>query len=346
MLIRCPSCNTNYKLSDEVLKGTVAVFRCSRCKHTFDLEAAKQPQNPTGSHPTPAEGGPGAEDQRELSFSFAPNESSKENHRIGEDLEFGSAPVKPAESPLEDGEAAEWSITASDAQQEKPFTIAAADHRFGDKQRLDGPEPPPAEASVAAAPSRGGTDNILSLDPYRDQPASIKPYLTLFGLLMVFFLLVTALHQVDPTTAEKIIRKVPLVGRLVLKNDHLKSGVALQSLRAGYQTIQGNREVFVVTGMAQNRNPVVIREVRLSGRVYDGAGKAVEHQMIWLGNAISPKIIRGMTAQDVADLQRLSPLKTFGIPPGDSVPFAIVFMKATKGITNFTCEVLAAESEI
>jgi predicted Zn finger-like uncharacterized protein len=347
MLIRCPSCNTNYKISDEVLKGTVAVFRCSRCKHTFDLQPAEQPQNAAGSRSTPAESAAGAEDQRELSFSFAPNERSEQKPRMGDDRELARAPVEPADPAVEDGDTAEpWSMTASDAKQEKPFTISAADHRFGDEKGLDGAEAPPAKESAAAASSRAVTDNILPLEPYRDQPASIKPYLTLFGLLIVFFLLLTALHQADPTTAEKIVKTIPLVGRLVLKNDHLKSGVALQSLRAGYQTIQGNREVFVVTGMAQNRNPVVIRDVRLSGRVYDHAGKSVEQQMIWLGNAISPKIIRGMTAQDVADLQRLSPLKTFGIPPGDSVPFAIVFMKATKGITNFTCEVLAAESEI
>jgi hypothetical protein len=102
---------------------------------------------------------------------------------------------------------------------------------------------------------------------------------------------------------------------------------------------------LVVTGTAQNQNPVVIREVRVAGQLYDLEGKETEQQIIWIGNAISPRIIRGMTLQDIADLQRLKPLKTFEIPPGDSIPFTIVFLKPTKETKDFSCEVLRAEGE-
>jgi hypothetical protein len=44
-------------------------------------------------------------------------------------------------------------------------------------------------------------------------------------------------------------------------------------------------------------------------------------------------------------LQRLRPLKTFEIPPGDSVPFTIVFLKPPKAVKKFTATVLAAEEE-
>jgi hypothetical protein len=155
----------------------------------------------------------------------------------------------------------------------------------------------------------------------------------------------TAFHLAHPNVSEGIVRSIPLVGPSVLKNNHLKSGVALQSLHAGHQTIQGNREVLVITGVAQNQNPVVIREVRVAGQLYNLEGKEIEQQIIWIGNAISPRIIRGMTVQDIADLQRLKPLKTFEIPPGDSIPFTIVFLKSTKEIKDFSCEVLTAEGE-
>src|SRR5688572_31691283 len=39
MLVRCPKCQTTYKISDELLKGSAPAFRCSRCKHTFELES-------------------------------------------------------------------------------------------------------------------------------------------------------------------------------------------------------------------------------------------------------------------------------------------------------------------
>jgi hypothetical protein len=209
----------------------------------------------------------------------------------------------------------------------------------------------PAMASPTAQPEQPAavhdtTDKVLSLDPYRDQPASIVPYLTLFMLLVIFFGLLTAFQRVDPAASERIVKKIPLLGTSVLKNNHLKSGVDLQSLRAGYQTIQGNREVFVITGVALNLNPVVVREVRVAGRLYNQEGAEIEQQTIWIGNAISPKIIRGMTIQDISDLQRLKPLKSFDIPPGETVPFTIVFLKGPKGVKDFGCEVLSAEAEI
>jgi hypothetical protein len=193
--------------------------------------------------------------------------------------------------------------------------------------------------------AREATDNLLSLDPYRDQPASTAPFLTLFGLLVMLFGFATAFHLAHPGVSEGLVRSIPLVGPVLLKNNHLKNGVALRSLGASHQTIQGNREVLVVTGTAQNQNPVVIREVRVAGQLYDLEGKETEQQIIWIGNAISPRIIRGMTLQDIADLQRLKPLKTFEIPPGDSIPFTIVFLKPTKETKDFSCEVLRAEGE-
>ena len=41
MLVKCPSCRTTYKVADEVVKGAAPAFRCSRCKHTFELEGAE-----------------------------------------------------------------------------------------------------------------------------------------------------------------------------------------------------------------------------------------------------------------------------------------------------------------
>ncbi len=51
----------------------------------------------------------------------------------------------------------------------------------------------------------------------------------------------------------------------------------------------------MITGVALNQNPVVIREIQLTGKVYNQGGKEIEQQTIWVGNTISPKIIRGMT---------------------------------------------------
>jgi hypothetical protein len=129
-----------------------------------------------------------------------------------------------------------------------------------------------------------------------------------------------------------------------MQSDHLKKAVLLKSLETKFQTLQGNREALLLTGVAVNQNPIMIRNVQLAAQLFDQEGKEIERQTMWIGNAISLQLIRGMTAQDVADLQRLKPLKTFEIPPGDSVHFALVFLRPGKSLKDARCEVLSVEA--
>jgi hypothetical protein len=151
-------------------------------------------------------------------------------------------------------------------------------------------------------------------------------------------------QKTHPEAAESWVRAIPLVGPAAVRNNHLKHGVLLKSVEARFQTLQGNREALVLTGLAVNQNPTMIRNVQLSGHLLDPQGKELERQNMWIGNAISSQIIRGMSAQDVADLQRLKPLKTFEMPPGDTVPFAIVFLRPGKNPVEARCQVLSVEA--
>ncbi|HXG52350.1 MAG TPA: DUF3426 domain-containing protein [candidate division Zixibacteria bacterium] len=339
MIVRCPSCRTTYKVSDDVVKGTKPAFRCSRCKHTFELEAAElekgEPQQPSLPEiPQP----PAEPEDHELSFAFPPKESKSEAPPPGPVARERARPEQPprASSPAGPAGDEQWSLPDVDTRPETPFTIAG--EREGGVRK---PEPAPAAPAedVRYAP----------IPPLHERPdeqqASTGPYWTLFALLVILFAFLAAYHRSYPAAAESALKKIPLLGPALVRNHHLKNGVEIRSIRADYQTIQGNRDVFVISGMAVNYNPVVIRAMRVGGRVYDREGKEIEQQSMWVGNAISRKIIRGMTAQDIQDLQRLKPLKTFEIPPGDSVPFAIVFLKPSKEIASFSFEVIGAEGE-
>ena len=330
MIVRCPSCKTTYRVADEIVQGATPAFRCSRCKHIFDLDLADGPEKPVEKTRSIEKIGSEPNKEQELSFTFVSNKPDDQTT-------VADSAIQEHELSAPRGETQELSALEAGKFM---FDESASNDRTRNNKGIDFPE-----ATSSLPPSREAIDNLLSLDPYRDQRASTLPYLTLFGVLLLLFAFLTALDRVHPSTSERMVRAMPWIGPAVLKNNHLKNGVALESLRAGAQIIQGNREVFVVTGVVQNRNPVVIREVRVAGQLYNLEGKEMEQQMIWIGNAISPRIIRGMTVQDISDLQRLKPLKTFEIPPGDSIPFTIVFIKSTKGIRNFSCEVLAAEAE-
>lgn len=349
MLVQCPKCRTTYRVSDEVFKGEALAFRCSRCRHTFELESpeandAAEPNQlpPLGNEPLPSKPAP----EQELSFSFtaAPLTVS--------DTQTAAQPLA-SETPAANRSAVQQA--RSEAAIVEPESSGDATFAMPVSPRPSDGEPPDdaeEDYSLHAAlfPSLTASDgsetgeNILSMSSYKDQQVSIAPYMTLFALLIIGFCVIAALTYAHPKTSEGIVKWIPLLGSAVLKNSHFKDGILIRSLRASYQNVQGNREIFIVTGVALNQNPVVIREIRIKGKVYNEGGKELDQQIIWVGNTISPKIIRGMTTEDIPHLQNLKPLKSFEIPPGDSVPFTIVFLKSAKAVKNYSCEVVAASA--
>ena len=346
MLVKCPSCTTTYKVSDDLMQGATPAFRCSRCKHTFELDLGAPPK-PVTPPPCDINSMPADDDEeKELNFTFGPRQLESESAgALGEEetAQLDSAFRPPEAAVSTEEQYPQGSMPTVKSKPKKPFTMVDSSASVHNEKVLD-PHVNivPEEKTFEGLPPPPNK-NISVLAPYRDQQASTLPYLTLFALLTLFFSLATAFQYVYPEILDSFIKKIPLIGTAVVKNTHLKNGVTLQSLRGSYQVIQGNRQVFLVTGVAMNQNPVIIREVSVGGETYSPDEKSIEQQNMWIGNAISPKIIRGMTTQDISDLQRLKPLKTFDIPPGDSVPFTIVFLKPAKGIKDFTCKVLSAE---
>lgn len=364
MLVQCPNCKTTYKVADEVLKGTAPAFRCSRCKHTFEIEASESLEAPGARIEDEAKQVQTPAPDPELSFTFAAKAEEKLAAAANDVFtESGTteAPTVQATSNISDnGEFPNtqdksesednWSLSHSENQEEKPFTLADLPPTLRqskiDAAATDFPADDPIFPRAVSDDDGDDGANILPMSSYMDQQASILPYITLLGLLVIAFSLIAVVTHAHPKASESFVKNIPLLGASVLKNKHLKDGILIQSLRGGYQAIQGNREVFVITGVAFNQNPVVIHEVQLTGKVFNEVGKELEQQTIWVGNTLSPKILRGMTPEDIPHLQNLKPLKSFELPPGDSMPFAVVFLKSTKSAKDFTCEVVLADSEV
>ena len=343
MLVRCPKCRTTYKVSDDLLKGNSTAFRCSRCKHTFEMESPNTEflldppavDNPAATPPVDAE--PSLPFESKPAFNRPPA-------AIGSDAPPSVA--APAEHPtnLESGD--QWSLSETGPVDERQFELPESVQPIETTGAADTPQDFPADDPFfpnAQSEANDDSNNILAISTYREQHGSVLPFMTLFGLLIIAFSMLSVFSYTKPQASERIIKTIPVIGNSVLKNNYLKDGILIQSLRSSYQTIQGNREVFLISGVAVNRNPVLVREVKLSSISYNDAGKELEKQTIWVGNTISPKIIRGMTLEDIPHLQNLKPLKSFEIPAGDSIPFTIVFLKSAKLAKEFSCDVLTAE---
>lgn len=389
MLVRCPSCETTYRVSDDLITSPKASFRCSRCKYVFALEAEPESDaTPEPPPPTPPASQETEPEPGELPFSFSPSATGKT-----ESIEEKKPEETAEEKHFEFGKPPEPAATKSTEPRQTEFPDLRTDRIFPPRETSAGPsafgrerlppgeerdegwsmsslEPAREEAFPTAedeppsgidaartaisefeenweSSSPSPEDNEgATLDTVEERPASTLSYLTLFGVLLLLYAIMTLVHQTEPAALDDLFKKIPWFGTSVFQNNHLRQGIALQSLRPGYQTILGNREVFVLSGIAHNRNQVSVREVQVEGQIFDAQGKEIGHQAIWIGNAITPKIIKDLTAQEISILQKLSPQKRFEIPPQKAATFVIVFFGPRGEIKNFSCRIVSAEGTI
>ncbi len=377
MLIQCPGCRTTYKVPDQAITSPNPTFRCSRCKHVFAVALKKnEEKSPLEKPASSPDINEQEEENREFSFSFPPQKNDPEEKlerslevkeipfdeggqqklsstkaRSGEALSnpdnappLGATREQTPPLPHKDirlhttGETGHSSSAGPLAPQDHESFIISDEDRSqyagtsSEKQPESKAFPPLHEDRVASVPFEASGQQLPTL-----------PYLTLFGCLVLTFSLLTFAHQVQPNRIDYFIKQIPWFGPTVFRNNYLRYGIALQSLRPSIQRLQGNRDVFVVAGVAANHNPTGVRQLRIEGRAYNAEGKEIERETMAVGNAISEGIIRDMTAQELSILQKLSPQKSFEIPSGESANFALVFLKPTKEIKSFSCRVVSAE---
>ncbi|MEE9185459.1 MAG: zinc-ribbon domain-containing protein [Candidatus Binatia bacterium] len=373
MLVSCPSCSTTYRVSDKLITTPNPTFRCSRCKHIFILEL----KNETITEKAPPLQPPETQQEEkeqfpELDFSFPSTSTDTTEHKTEE----GPQPTEETQPPVTESQDREPEDSLPTEETQPPATGSL------DQEPSEPPSPKSEEpfvrqeeseevtrAYVEAAlqslsPStprhwdedskteeevenltfqEGEGESDSAATPRRSGGISVLPYFSLFGILLLIFSVVTLAYQASPTRLESFIKAIPWFGPMVIKNNHLRDGIMVQSLRSGILTIVGGRKVFVISGEVVNRTQVSVGEIRVEGQTYTEGGEEIESQAISIGNPISKKIIRDMTAREISILQRLSPQKKYEIPPDKSATFTIVFLKPPDNVKAFSCKVLSAE---
>ena len=351
MLVQCPSCQTTYRVSENAVTASKPTFRCSRCKNVFVLGAKAAAPRAAADRPPAAP----RREAAELSFSFPAPErgaAARASHPgISDFSPAANGPVPEAKEipyQIEKQQPEEKELSFKIEKPEKDWSIEprrGAEETFGMKEQKPLPEfampveqsfvftrdqkPPKAEPEAPAASP--------------DLPVSLTPYFLLCGVLLIFFSSFTLLYKTRPEPVESLLKALPWIGSSIVQNDYLREGIVLQTGRPRFQRIQGNKEVFLLSGVAVNRNRVKVREVKIEGYIYGGDGKVIERQVITIGNAISSKIVRDLTDREIADLQKQGPVKRFEILPDESVAFSIVFLKQNAALKTFGYRVLSAE---
>jgi predicted Zn finger-like uncharacterized protein len=342
MLVQCPNCHTTYRVSENLVSKPKPTFRCSRCKNVFVLGSRAGAGEPPAASPRLRE------ESRELSLSFPPLDTNERAHEAAAESPDLSAPANgPTAAPKKTAAAItvqkrdqDWVITPR-AAVEEAFTLkdekSFAEIHDPIVQSFDFASERPAVTKHAEAPREGSAESSPS------RSLSLTPYLLLCCALLLLFSALTLVYKARPGPIENSLKATPWIGSSILKNDYLRQGIVLQAGRPRFQRILGNREVFMLSGVALNRNRVKVREVKIEGYVFGSDGKTIERQTITVGNAISSKIVRDLTSQEIATLQRQSPIRRFEILPDESAPFSIVFLKSSAQIKSFGYRVISAD---
>ena len=346
MLIQCPSCHTTFRVSESLVSKSKPTFRCSRCKNIFAL-GSKAAAHTRGE--PPKRSSRLQEEPGELSFSFPPPDTDATRREKLVEPSGASAAADGPATRLEEKESSfviprrdqDWSIAPPPNPFEASFALRdknsfAEIHNPIEQSFEFGSEGPTVakHADTAAEAAAEFSPNL---------PLSVTPYFLLCGGLLFLFSSLTLAYKARPAPIENWLKAVPWIGHSILKNDHLRQGIVLQAGRPRFQRIQGNREVFLLSGVALNRNRVKVREVRIEGYAFGSDGKVIDRQIITVGNAISSKIVRDLTVQEIATLQKQSPVKRFEILPDESAPFSIVFLKSSAEIKSFGYRILSVE---
>ncbi len=330
MLVQCPGCRTTYRVSEDAVATANPTFRCSRCKNIFALGGKGQPrplrrvesartESPelsfTFDAPPPrAEGQPAAAEAAPATGEMFP---ATNGPTIEEKDIFDAKDVVP-DVPANHKTEQDWTLNERPAESDFAPRDAKPQARF--EKSVE-----PAFVFSRERPEKPENGEEATVESKR--PLSVAPFFFLSGLLLLAFASVTLLYKTRPEPIENVLKGVPLIGSSMVRNDYLRQGIVLQTVVAQFQRIQGNREIFLLSGVAVNRNRVKVREVKIEGYTYARDGSVLEKQVITIGNAISPKIIRDLTQQEIIDLQKTGPVRRFEIQPDETVPFSIVFVK-------------------
>lgn len=335
MIVQCPYCATRYQLEEERFQAPNPMLKCSRCRHVFPAPGSKKPPSAKGRKALVPE-----DESLKLPFE---NDSWKDEEE---------AP------PAADSDAQDGFVLGTDEEVESSLApeADADDAQIESEAGLEDDieieeEPAAAEPDLTFADDDDVEDEAPPTKPPKRQKPPRSPDHLIVRALLVFLLVVVAAYGsltwalfTSPALADRLLGPLPVIGTLA-SNRLRAQDVTLVGIAGQYQRIKDGTEVFVITGEVVSAAPVTLHSVEVRGRLLSSTGAVIAEKSIYCGNAVSAKILGDLTPREVSVLQKIAPPKQFGIKPGDSAPFVIVFMAPPKDAAELSAQVIAASDQ-
>ena len=153
-----------------------------------------------------------------------------------------------------------------------------------------------------------------------------------FGVLSVYL-------YTNPEGVRTLFGGVPLIGARLTEARLHPTAVQLNDVKGGYERVQGDRLVFVISGTAVNNSTVPARSIQIEGRI---AGAQEQRQVVFCGAA--PRDVKELSLREIALLQTLEPPKDWSLAPGEQAAFLVVFASPPTDLHEFGAEVVAVQA--
>lgn len=218
----------------------------------------------------------------------------------------------------------------------------------------DAPRPHPSDGpdldisndlEAAAQASRGGGFSIV--------------YWIIGGLLLAILVAVGGLLVMDRMGLGGDIvagaRKLPVLGAILkaVKVTEPEETAAERATKMGLNGVRGffriNEKagrVFIIQGRVENNHVHPQASIRVRGRLHDAKGRVVRAEVVYAGPIFSAEDLRQFSVEQMR-ARLAKPTDPNGdlyvLPPGNSLPFIIIFTDLPGNLTEFTAEVVGSE---
>jgi uncharacterized protein DUF3426 len=254
-----------------------------------------------------------------LSFDFGDEQA--EQHQLGE----------PPNTAEPEDRYDRWRVGDAEAEQFAPAPPTPEMTRYQARR-----------AAITQTSRRVDRASIAAEAADHERRHSSGFFLGLFALIAIFFVGVTFLFGVSPSTSRELLARLPILGAEFTPQPR-PNLVSLTQVHAEYRLLDGTRRALIVSGRAENRGAEPLHTIQVGVSLVDNQQHPVVTQSVFCGDLVSPKIVSQMTPHELQFFQKLAPPKNFALKSGDSSPFFVMFINPPPNVANFQVSVLKAE---
>ena len=327
MTIRCPICQTQYRIPDTKLTSAKPVFKCTRCSLVFRLEDDKARAS---ARPKKR-----AVDNLDLPFDEQPTRG-RGKRRASDEPAFVASSAGDDTALFEDED--ELEIEIEDGPDGGDFEEDLVEETDEEEEDED---PGPVLFTSAATRGRASVREKAP-PPEAESRSPLRPIIIGVSMIVALFVALTGYLGKQSGIALDLLASIPILGKTIAQDDLLAWRFELADVKGSLDRIKGGRLAYVVEGSAINTSAQGIRLVEIEGRLL-ADGQLRRTQRVYAGNQ-NRATIRDLSATEVEMLLRLEPNRRFRIPPGGAARFLLVFPDPPPDAREIDCRVVTARA--